>query len=225
MTRMMFSEVTKSWNPYVGCCHNCVYCWARDNAEGRLAHLDRYRDGFTPKLVEKELRKHFSKGFIFTCSMGDLWGGWVDRRDILAVLEVIKRSPNATFLLLTKNPARYQEFLDLMPPNVVLGASVETDLWDKAISSAPAPLDRIGAMREIPNSFRKMISVEPILKFTPEFYYLLAAVEPEFVYIGYDNHNNNLPEPTLEDTNKLIALLEGQTEVRKKTIRKAWWER
>jgi len=52
----------------------------------------------------------------------------------------------------------------------------------------------------------------------------LRDIAPAFVYIGYDNHGNHLPEPTLEETQPLIADLKEFTEVREKTVRKAWTE-
>jgi len=42
--------------------------------------------------------------------------------------------------------------------------------------------------------------------------------------LGYYNHGNMLPEPTLEETLKLIRKLEEFTTVKRKTIRKAWFE-
>jgi len=41
------------------------------------------------------------------------------------VLKVVKETPKATFLFLTKNPARYLEFN--FPNNVILGATIETN--------------------------------------------------------------------------------------------------
>ena len=56
----------------------------------------------------------------------------------------------------------------------------------------------------------------------------IRQIAPEFVYIGYDNHRRlealEIHEPTLEETEELIEKLSKFTEVRLKTIRKAWWE-
>jgi GTP cyclohydrolase II len=47
------------------------------------------------------------------------------------------------FLLLTKNPERYKDFLGSMPKNVVLGVTIETDsnelYLQHKISQAPLP--------------------------------------------------------------------------------------
>lgn len=220
MTRM-FAEVTKRWNPVVGCDHNCSYCWARDLALGRLKHLPRYQDGFEPRLIPGELDKRFRGGLIFVSDMGDLFGQWVPRRWIERVIVAIKRSPNATFLMLTKNPLRYFDFVGQMPENVILGVTIETNR-DLGITKAPAPFWRFQYFWSLPWE-RKMVSIEPIMDFDLNvFPHWLELIKPEAVYVGYDNHNKHLEEPTLEKTRELIKDLEQFTEVRVKTLREAW---
>jgi hypothetical protein len=48
---------------------------------------------------------------------------------------------------------------------------------------------------------------------------------PWKVAVGYDNYGNGLDEPLLLKTDTFIELLEEFTEVERKTIRKAWWEK
>ena len=209
-----------TWNPVVGCEHNCSYCYARNLALGRLRLLPQYQD-FKPYLVKAELLSSFRSGLIFVCDMGDLWGRWVPREWIEQVLAVVERSPDATFLMLTKNPLRYMEFVRQFPPNIILGATIESNLPYPAITDAPDPGSRAWALACIPWN-RKFVSIEPILDFDlnvlPQ---RIELVKPQFVYIGYDNWGNNLPEPTLEKTKELIKALERFTEVRIKTLREA----
>jgi len=209
-----------TWNPVVGCEHNCSYCYARNLALGRLRLLPQYQD-FKPYLVKAELLSSFRSGLIFVCDMGDLWGRWVPREWIEQVLAVVERSPDATFLMLTKNPLRYMEFVRQFPPNIILGATIESNLPYPAITDAPDPGSRAWALACIPWD-RKFVSIEPILEFDlnvlPQ---RIELVKPQFVYIGYDNWGNNLPEPTLEKTKELIKALERFTEVRIKTLREA----
>jgi len=68
---------------------------------------------------------------------------------------------------------------------------------------------------------------------------LLKTIYPqlEALYIGYDNHNCRLNEPSLEKTKGLIMHLEPSAKpeeiqtgarigkIRCKTIRPAWWEK
>jgi len=224
MTRM-FREVATTWNPVIGCLHQCVYCWARRYAV-RLAKMgvkpyasNLFKPTFIPKRLDRKFRKH---QLVFTSDMGDLFGSWVPTLWIQKVLETIRIWPETTFLLLTKNPERYLEFE--LPDNVIAGATIESNHQHFAISKAPSVEKRLEAMRRLTHN-KKMISVEPILDFDLEaFVEAIRAVNPVFVYVGYDNYNFHLPEPKLEKTLKLIEELETFTEVRLKTIRKAWNE-
>ena len=124
----MFSVVTRTWNPVSGCLHGCVYCWARRLALTKLRNTRRYREGFKPRLNPEEFRRRFSEGdLVFVCDMGDLFGEWVPSEWIERVIEYTGRFPRTDFLFLTKNPARYHEFLDKFPPNAILGATIETN--------------------------------------------------------------------------------------------------
>ena len=231
MARLMFEDVEATYNPVVGCCHSCVYCWARKLALTRLSTLWFYR-GFKPNLVEERLRQPPPKGLVFVCDMGDLFGSWVPAKWILRVLEHLhKHRDGRRYLFLTKNPRRYLQFLEVFDPELdILGATIETDLsyssFNTRISDAPDPPERINVMAELRERWSGglFVSIEPILKFTGRFAEALKAVKPDFVYVGYDNHGCHLPEPTLKETLKLIKKLEEFTVVKRKTIRKAWFE-
>lgn len=132
----MFDKIDKTWNPVIGCLHDCSYCWAKRLAETRLKDMARYKDGFEPKLVEKELTRSFRNKFVFVSDMGDLFGSWVPSEWIEKVIAAIKLSPNTSFLFLTKNPSRYSEFLKLYPDNIVFGATIESNR-EYQVSNAP----------------------------------------------------------------------------------------
>jgi len=230
--RLMFKDVEATYNPVVGCLHGCVYCWARKIAVTKFSTLWYYQ-GFKPNLVEERLKRPPPKGLVFVSDMGDMWGRWVPREWIMKVLRHLHRHRDGRrYLFLTKNPERYLHFLgDLDPELDVLGATIETDLpyisFTVKISDAPDPIERINAMIELRRrwSGQLFVSIEPILRFRLDvFTKALREIKPDFVYIGYDNHNCMLPEPTLEETLKLIERLEEFTVVKRKTLRKAWFE-
>ena len=216
----MFDDITETWNPVVGCLHNCTYCWARRLAETKLRNIERYKDGFKPKLVEKELERRFYKESVFVSDMGDLFGEWVPAGWIIEVINAIKKSPTSNFLFLTKNPKRYYEFLDLYPENVFLGVTIETNR-DYSFSKCPTTYERCKYMRDLPFK-NKVVSIEPIMDFDTEiFVQWLRDIGPFLVHVGYDNYNNNLPEPSLSKTYQLIDQLRAFTRVKTLTLRES----
>lgn len=119
-----------SWNPVTGCLHDCPYCYARDIAN-RF-----YEQKFEPSLWPDRLAAPASTPFpeakakewmghknVFTCSMADLFGRWVPREWIEAVLDAVRAAPKWNFLFLTKFPIRMAEFD--FPANAWVGTSVD----------------------------------------------------------------------------------------------------
>jgi DNA repair photolyase len=220
---------TEVWNPITGCLHSCIYCWARRLVLTKLRIFPRYRDGFTPKLNEGELRRSFKPNTLVPCyDMSDIFSPGVRDEWVCKVLEHIAKHPKTLFLLLTKNPERYKDFLSAMPRNVILGATIETDndelYLQHKVSQAPLPSRRIKAMKHLPWGL-KLVAVEPILDFTDRFDREIAEIKPVIVYIGYDNYGNRLPEPLLQKTVSLVRFLEARgIEVKTKILRPAWYE-
>jgi protein gp37 len=213
----MFENITKTWNPVVGCLHNCVYCWARRLAETKLKDVERYRDGFVPKLVEKELNKRFHKEYVFVSDMGDLFGDWVPNEWIMKVIDAIRESPSSNFLFLTKNPGKYLKYVKLYPENLVLGATIETNR-NYPVSQASTTAERYKAMAELPYR-NKLVSIEPIMDFDLEiFIQWIREIEPVLVHVGYDNYKYHLPEPSLSKTYQLIDELRAFTRVKTLTL-------
>jgi len=225
----MFNLVTGTWNPVTGCRYKCKYCWARALATTKLKNSHRYIHGFEPTLNEGEFHSKFKKGdFIFVSDMGDLFGDFMPSEWIRKVLDYVRRFPDASFLFLTKNPFRYNEFLFEMPDNAILGATIETNndqiLQTHNMSGAPPPSRRYIAMRDLEWD-KKFVSIEPILDFDLEtFSAWIEDVFPFLVYVGYDNYSNRLAEPIMSKTLSMIESISENTLVIKKTIRPAWFE-
>ncbi len=219
-------EITDTWNPITGCLHGCTYCWARGYAR-RLAAMgvEPYRTHlFEPAFAEWRLRQRIRDGrTIFVSDMGDMWGDWVPRGWIERVLEAVRSKPRARFFFLTKNPKRYLEFEDRFSDNVVLGATIESNR-DYGLTRAPTPRERYEAMVNLDWEV-KVVVIEPILDFDEEFIDWIFDISPIMVYVGYDNYGNNLPEPKMAKTKILLEALNETTDLRVKTIRKAWHEK
>jgi len=222
---LMFDFVSTSWNPLIGCCHNCTYCYARPLAQ-RLYP----KEGFRLRLIPGRLKFRKRNQCVFVVSMGDLFCAEVPNVWIREVLRAARNAPKSnTFLFLTKNPWRYFDFLEEFPSNALFGVTIETNRSEltQQLSRAPAPLDRFYAMNSLRAYERRtFVVIEPVLDFRPRgLKSWLEVISPEFVVIGYDNHRHRLPEPALEKTREFIEALEDAgLEVLKKTLRPAWWE-
>ena len=225
----MFSFITGTCNPLGGVCPGlCSYCWAQSE-KGLAKRYGHIKYQGPPRLYAEVLRRRYREGdFIFDCDMRDKYSPDVPDEMIHRVYEWQAASPEAVWLDLTKYPTRYPGLLRYVPGNVVLGATIETDLCiSPGISRAPQPSLRLEAMERVARNTRNelFVSVEPIMSFRlEEFAGSLKRIDPWMVAVGYDNYGNTLPEPPLEETERLIELLEEFTYVERKTIRKAWWE-
>lgn len=197
----------KTWNVFVGCSFSCSYCNARQLATTRLKNLPRYRDGFTPHMVESELERHFSPGdFVFIGYMGDISFAGLDLINYL--LDELHSQPEVNFLFCTKNPIRYLTWPPPFPDNLYFGATIEST-EDYGFSKAPPPGQRYSAMLHLEHP-RKLISIEPICDFNlVRLLKWVYDIRPEIVEIGADNYHNDLPEPPWEKVEKLIKGLEG----------------
>jgi len=232
MTRM-FKFITKTWNPIVGCYHNCYgKCWAMIMAKRRKNQCKLCYQ-FKPHLHPERLKpfKPRKPTLIFTVSMGDLFGQWVPSDWIHAVLDVMNKSnKKVTFFLETKNPRGYIDYTKYFPEKIILSTTIETNRNYK-VSHAPPTIERYSIMKKFFRNFKKHISIEPILDFDhDELVKWICHINPENSFydisIGYDNYNNKLPEPSLKKTLKLKTTLESLGfKVEIKSLRKAWWEK
>jgi protein gp37 len=123
-----------SWNPITGCEHTCPYCYAREIAT--LRKMDKlYPYAFAPALyphslltprtmkVPPEAERDARFRNVLVGSMADMFGPWVPKEWIEAVLSEIRKAPEWNFLSLTKFPERMAEFK--IPPNMWMGTTVD----------------------------------------------------------------------------------------------------
>ena len=231
MKERMFEFITKTWNPLGGeCLHKCLYCWSQsDKGLVKMYKLKKYVG--SPRIDRNVFNRKFSQDdFVFVQDMSDLLAKNILLMHIREVLFYIRKS-EATFLLLTKNPVRYFELYEQIPPNCVLGCTIESNFDFLNISKAPNQSDRLYWMTrladvmQITHGNKLFVAIEPILEFDLiQFFNMLANwIKPWAVAIGYDNYDNHLPEPSLAKTLQLIDRLEkaGIT-VYRKTLREAW---
>ncbi|MBA7646982.1 hypothetical protein ES703_54750 [subsurface metagenome] len=192
----------KTWNVWVGCLFECTYCNARKTALTRLKNSPRYRDGFKPHLVKKELSRKFTPGdFVFVSYMGDIC--FATRPIIIDLLSRITLQPEVNFLFCSKDPLNYLHWNLDWPPNLYLGTTIETNR-EYNLSRAPAPLYRYLVMRNLVHP-KIFISIEPVCDFDLEILLeWMAEINPQIIEVGADNYHNNLPEPPWDKVKKLL---------------------
>ena len=209
-----------TWNVIAGCQHGCEWhmpdgntaiCYAKPIAE----RFDKaYPHGFEhhywrPHLLPEPGRLKEPAG-IFVCSMGDLFGAWVEDWQIESVLQVVSDCPQHVFKLLTKNAPRIKNF-DL-PDNVWLGASSPPDRF------MGTPLSRHQQERmlettlkalENANAETKFMSFEPL---SWDVSHIVADYTGvlDWAIIGAASRGNTKYAPPLEAYLKLQEVLDWQ---------------
>jgi len=206
----MFKSVGWTWNPIVGCTHNCKYCWAESLRK-------RWGKPFKPALQESAFKDKFPNdgSWIFVGSMGDLFCEGMKHEWIRRVLDKIAEAKNNSFLLQTKNPSRLYDYLLFEQDNneIIAGTTLETTL-DTPWSTAPHPKERYYWLREIKEKlgFKTFLSLEPLADY--EYSWVFKAwihdIQPEAVEIGLENYTNYVPKPPEKKILNLINFLKGE---------------
>jgi len=199
----MYEWVTHTWNPIRGECeHDCSYCYMKMFKVGEL------------RLDPKTLADNLGEGnFIFVGSSTDMFGRSVPHSWISEVLAACRKASKNKYLFQSKDPVRFKEFLNEFPKGSLLGTTIESDLGD-GLSKAPPMLSRVQGLQELGDSFKKMVSIEPVFKFTLErMVEFIEYIKPSFVSIGADSTGNKLEEPSKEELEELIKELKKLTEV------------
>jgi len=160
-SRIEWTEAT--WNPTVGCTKisaGCKHCYAeamavRLHAMGTPGYENGFKLTILPERLSEPLRRKKPTVY-FVNSMSDLFHKSIPDSYIDQVFDVIARSPQHTFQVLTKRAERMAQYFRnrIVPPNAWLGVTVE-DRKDG--------VPRIDKLREIDATIR-FLSVEPLLE-------------------------------------------------------------
>lgn len=162
-TQTSIEWTEQTWNPAVGCSKvspGCAHCYAETMAN-RLKAMGvcGYENGFALTLLPHRLEEPLNRRkptIYFVNSMGDLFHEEMPESYIRRVFDVIRRSPQHTFQVLTKRAERMTRFFrDYEPPgNAWLGVTVE---------NRQHGIPRLDWLREVPAKVR-FVSIEPLLE-------------------------------------------------------------
>jgi len=203
----MYQWVTHTWNPIAGeCPHRCEYCYVGD-LKSKPILAEKYSG--EPRLMESEMLTNLGSGnVIFVQNMGDLFAEGVPHSAIMAVLEHMREYDGNRYLLQTKNPIRMIEYAWELPPDVIVGTTVESDAPPE--SNAPHWVQRLAGLNAVRMAYRLhhlvenphvkmevMVSIEPVTRIhnMGKFLSSIVAIKPDFVSIGADSKKMGLDEP------------------------------
>lgn len=153
----------QTWNPVVGCTKvspGCAHCYAepmayRLQAMGTQGYEHGFKLTLLPQRLDEPLRRK-KPTIYFVNSMSDLFHEKIPFDYIDRVFDVIRRTPQHTYQILTKRADRMAEYFagKTPPKNAWLGVSVENKKYG---------LPRIDHLRTVKASIR-FLSVEPLLE-------------------------------------------------------------
>jgi hypothetical protein len=206
---------TKSWNPFVGCGFDCEYCkpsfqkliaWL-----GRMHHCTKCQ-GYEPHEHPERLARLYPDKTIFACEDGDI--SFAKPEFMAKVFDVMRSdTKNRNWLLQSKNPKCFGQYLNQLPQNTYLVTTFETNRnTTKEISKAPLTSKRHADFKALKWD-KKFVTVEPVMDFDLEpFAEMILSVKPKCVFIGYNSKPDKvkLPEPSKEKTLELIKRLESK---------------
>lgn len=195
------------------CIHKCSYCYVDNPKFGRPEKFSG-----PLRLLENEFTVNYGDGkTIFIEHMNDGFAKNVPKSFIDRILEHCCKWQNNRYVFQTKNPERFTESF-IFPNDSIFGTTIETNREIESISEAPTPVMRYEAMKKLPKSSVKFLTIEPVLDFDVDVLMKwIVDINPNFLNLGADSKNHNLPEPTLEKILELTAKLhENGVELREK---------
>jgi len=161
----------ETWNPVTGCVKvspGCSHCYAETFSErfrGTVSPAGRrhpFFSGFDPLLRPERLEQPFtwkSPRRVFVNSMSDLFGDFVEDGFLERAFDVMRRTPQHTYQILTKRSTRLRDWTQhhrwlAHTDNIWLGVSVE----DRKFG-----IPRIADLRHATAAVR-FLSIEPLLE-------------------------------------------------------------
>ena len=207
------AKTTKSWNPFVGCNYNCVYCVPVFQSLLRSQPCDECKK-YSPHEHSYRLDRLYGDKIIFVCTTGDI--AFANPDFMKRMLQVMKRDKKTgrVWLLQSKNPSCLEQYLPLLPENTYLVTTLETNRDERyeKISDAPKPSVRYAAFKALDWS-KKIVNVEPIMDFDLEIFEdWIVDIDPVAVFIGYNSkpYAVSIPEPDKKKTWMLFNNLKNR---------------
>ncbi|HBC89258.1 MAG TPA: hypothetical protein DCZ94_20145 [Lentisphaeria bacterium] len=217
----------KTWNPFKGCKFDCTYCIPSFQLQAkRQMHTCSNCYSYTPHFHPERLSKIPSAKTVFVCGNADISFATAGQiRQIIGAINGYNRkrpSSDKTFFMQSKQPSCLEPFLKLLPTNVILLTTLETnrDAGYNQVSKAPVPSERYRQFLALEYP-RKVVTIEPVMDFDVDvFSQWILKINPEYVWLGFDSKNCGLPEPSEAKMKDFTAILSNAgIPVKGKTLR------
>ena len=201
-----------SFAPIHGRCpYQCEYCYAhlpyQDISEADKHYNLRSVDYRGPLCLNEEaFNADLQEGKFIIVSMGnDLWASstkFIDR-----TLDFLSGFPNR-YNFLTKNPARFEKFLNKIPQGSMLSCTIETDAYQTpGIYKAPSPAVRAEAFKRLDWPCKQLVLM-PVLPFNSQaFFDMICQVNPDYLSFNAFDARPWAPHPSDRQILKLIDLI------------------
>ena len=233
MVRKMYPE-TKTYNPFLGCLYDCVYCESSFKKVLRwISRRNKCQDcrDYRPHYHPERLRTASipSAKTIFVFGQGDI--AFCEPEYVRKTIRLIKSHRpkiRKEYYFQSKNPACLEQYIGEYPWNSIMVTTLETnrDEGYELISRSPVPSVRFRDFLGLDYP-RKVVTIEPVMDFDLDEFleWMLKLKDQEslrYVWFGYNSNPDKvqLPEPSEEKSQEFVNLLMAAgIEVRGKSLR------
>lgn len=226
----------KTYNPAVGCLHNCIYCVPSFQRQVKRV-ASRIGCSLCAKYYPHEHPERLkpnkipNSDIVFVFGDGDIT--FYREEYVRQVFKVIdeherKSMKPKLYYFQSKNPICFNKYLDWFKQHtdkVILLTTLETNRDEnyEEISRAPKPYRRFIDFYKLDYP-HKAVTIEPVLDFDLDIFlnWMLMLKELEYIWIGYNSKPKavSLPEPNREKLKQfIIELLRNGIRVRGKNLR------
>ena len=217
----------ETWSVFKGCAFACTYCVPSFQRQAkRQMHVCSRCYAYEPHEHPERLTVAAVPGgadIVFVAGNGDI--AFADATLVPRICEVIKirnrKHPNVVYYLQSKRPECFAPHLAVLPPNVMLVTTLETNRDDgySLISTAPPPSVRHRQFAALDYP-RKVVTIEPVMAFDlSAFVAMIETISPEYVWLGINSRSKQVAIPQPSSTqfqNLAVALGRAGIEVRLK---------
>lgn len=223
----------KTWNPFVGCLYDCVYC---KQSFQRMVKRVYFCQGkkclgcrdFKPHEHPDRLEGRLPTAeILWPCAHGDI--SFAKPEFVKQIIgKVNAENHYMQVYWQSKNPSCFRRFLGQLPANSVLLTTLETnrDNGYELISKAPRPSIRAKAFAEL-DWPHKVVTIEPVYDFDPDVLLSwLIKIAPQAIWIGYNSKNPKalgLAEPSNQKVSDFLRrVAESGIEIKRKHFREGF---